>query len=86
MRVTMNVTISGPRPGGADWPARGETLDTNEDEARSLIAGGLAVEGNAQAPEPEAGATAAQATDGEPKDEPRPAPKRAAKKAAARKG
>lgn len=45
MNVRMLVTVSGTRD-GADWPARGEILSCSEDEAASLIAAGLAEEGD----------------------------------------
>lgn len=43
MRVRMNVTISGTRD-GQTWPERGGIKDLPDDEARQMIAAGLAAE------------------------------------------
>jgi hypothetical protein len=43
MRVRMKVAISGTRD-GESWPARGGVVDLPDEEARHMIAGGLAVE------------------------------------------
>lgn len=40
--VTLKVQISGTR-NGEDWPAPGTTINLPDDEAASLIAGGVAV-------------------------------------------
>jgi len=40
--VQMKVQMSGSRD-GVDWPKPGETLDTTDGEAASLIASGIAV-------------------------------------------
>ncbi|TXS30731.1 hypothetical protein EAO71_20260 [Streptomyces sp. ms191] len=45
----MKVTISGTRDGQA-WPERGGTLELPEDEAKQLLAGGLAEEDDGEAP------------------------------------
>lgn len=53
MRVRMKVSVSGTRD-GESWPAKGGTIDLPEDEAKNLIAIGVAAEGgdeeNAAAP------------------------------------
>lgn len=60
MRIRMKVSVSGTRD-GESWPAKGGTIDLPEDEAKNLIATGIAaedgdegqgepVEENAQAP------------------------------------
>ncbi len=41
MKVTMRTEVSGWRDGKA-WPAAGEILDTNKEEAEDLIRMGLA--------------------------------------------
>lgn len=41
MKVTMRTQVSGWRD-GKEWPAAGEILDTNKDEAEDLIRMGLA--------------------------------------------
>ena len=41
MQVKMQTQISGTR-NGQDWPAKGEIIDLPDDEAKDLIAGGLA--------------------------------------------
>lgn len=43
MRVRMKISLSGTRD-GADWPTKGGHVELPDDEAHSLIAGGLAVE------------------------------------------
>lgn len=52
MRVRMKVTVSGTRD-GEPWPERGSVVDLPDDEARQLIAGGLAAEPD-DSPEAEA--------------------------------
>ena len=42
MRVKLIVQLSGTRD-GAEWPARGETVDLPDDEAVSLLGAGIAV-------------------------------------------
>jgi len=41
VKVTMKVDVTGTRD-GQPWPARGETLDVPDDEARELIHAGIA--------------------------------------------
>lgn len=55
MKVQMRVGITGTR-NGLDWPAPGGVVDLPDDEARSMIAAGLAAE-VAVAREPEKAAT-----------------------------
>jgi len=60
MRVRMKVTISGTRD-GQPWPDRGNSVDLPDDEAKQMIAGGLATEdtdGDESGDAPEETATA----------------------------
>ncbi|MFF1843055.1 hypothetical protein ACFVW9_15080 [Streptomyces sp. NPDC058217] len=83
MRVRMKVSVSGTRD-GESWPAKGGTIDLPEDEAKNLIAIGVAAEGsdedeagpaeeNAAAPADEETATPG----GRPSTPRKPAPKAA---------
>ncbi|MGW2226798.1 hypothetical protein [Streptomyces formicae] len=49
MRVRMKVTISGTRD-GESWPEWGGVKDLPDDEARQMIAAGLAEEDNGEDP------------------------------------
>ncbi|RUP66715.1 hypothetical protein SSPNP10_15750 [Streptomyces sp. NP10] len=59
MRVRMKVTVSGTRD-GEPWPEKGGTVDLPDDEARHLIAGGLASEPDDEPEVEEATAPAAE--------------------------
>ncbi|MEU9894239.1 hypothetical protein ACIBCS_27800 [Streptomyces phaeochromogenes] len=50
MRVRMKVTISGTRD-GETWPERGGFKDLPDDEAKQMIASGLAEEDNGEGDE-----------------------------------
>lgn len=43
MRIRMKVSVSGTR-NGEPWPAKGGTVELPQDEAKNLVAIGLAVE------------------------------------------
>lgn len=43
MKVKLNVGMSGTR-NGEEWPPRGSVVDLPEDEAKHLVAAGLAVQ------------------------------------------
>jgi hypothetical protein len=43
MQVRMRISVSGTRDGKA-WPSKGETIDLPDDEARNLVAIGVAAE------------------------------------------
>jgi hypothetical protein len=47
MRVRMKVTVSGTRD-GEPWPEKGSTVDLPDEEAKQLLAGGLAEELSAE--------------------------------------
>ncbi|MFN0028407.1 MAG: hypothetical protein ACKV2O_14695 [Acidimicrobiales bacterium] len=49
MLVRMKIKISGTRD-GADWPAKGDTIDVPDDEAAALVA---SVSAEVVEPEPE---------------------------------
>jgi len=48
MQVKLLVDISGTR-NGEPWPGRGESVDLPEDEARAMIAVGMAAEAGDEA-------------------------------------
>jgi hypothetical protein len=60
MHVRMNVTISGTRD-GQPWPKRGGAVDLPDDEARQMIAAGLAEEHDGEDPAEENAANPAEA-------------------------
>ncbi|MGA5330955.1 hypothetical protein ACPCJT_20220 [Streptomyces griseoincarnatus] len=53
MRVRMRVTISGTRD-GEPWPERGSVVDLPDDEAKAMVAGGLAEEASSEPAEEQA--------------------------------
>ncbi len=61
MKVQMRVQVTGTRD-GVEWPAPGSVVDLPDEEAASLIAGGMALRvagqepETASAPEPETAA------------------------------
>lgn len=59
MRVCMKVTVSGTRD-GEPWPAKGGIVDLPDDEAKQLLAAGMAVEPAAESDVEEATAPAAE--------------------------
>lgn len=63
MKITLIHNISGTR-NGVPWPERGGSVDLPDDEARALIALGMAVESDepaAERPKPERRPTAKRA-------------------------
>lgn len=59
MRVRMKVTVSGTRD-GEPWPTKGGEVDLPDDEAKHLLAGGLAEEPDSEPDVEEATAPAAE--------------------------
>ena len=55
-KVIMRVGVSGTRS-GQDWPAPGEVLVCDEDEARQLCANGMAIPAPVEEPETTAAPT-----------------------------
>lgn len=75
MRVRMKVTISGTRD-GKPWPERGGTVDLPDDEAKQMVAAGLAEDDNdedqaqAETPVEETAANPAQPETATPRRKP----------------
>lgn len=59
MRVRMKVTISGTRD-GQPWPERGKAVDLPDDEAKHMVAAGLAEEYDGEVPAEENAANPAE--------------------------